>query len=344
MGGSRDDGIPEAPTPGEGPPGKAQPMRRFTDVSLDGGVPTDGNGERLVPGRFRRPVVTVGVFDGMHRGHRHVVEHLRAFADALGGEAVVLTFDTHPLAVIQGAAPRRILSLPHRLLLLERLGVDATVVLPFDDRVRQMPYERFTEDILVGALGIRGLLFGYNGNFGHRGLGTAETLAPVGRRLDFRVREAPPITIDGAPISSSRIRDAIQAGDLALAGRMLGRSPALYGRVVVGEGRGRTLGFPTANVDPEGELLPPSGVYQVIAEIRGERYAAVANIGVRPTFGAETPERPLVEVHVPGLDFDFYGERIEVELVRKLRDERRFPSREALIRQIGEDVASLGRS
>lgn len=297
----------------------------------------------LDPGLFHRPVVTIGVFDGMHRGHRHVVEHLRAMADRLHGEAVVLTFDTHPRAVLEGAAPRRILSVPHRLLLLERLGMDAAVVLPFDEAMRQMSYEAFTRDVLVARLGIVGLLFGYNGNFGAGGEGTFERLQPLAGELGFAVEEAPPITLDGRPISASRIRDAIERGDLQGAEAMLGRVVALYGRVVEGDGRGRSLGFPTANVDPEGEILPPSGVYQVVATIRGEHYAAVANVGTRPTFAeGASGALPVLEVHVPGIDFDFYGERIEVEIVRKLRDERRFPSREALIRQIEDDVSSLG--
>lgn len=298
--------------------------------------------DALEPSAFDAPVVTVGVFDGLHRGHRHLVEHLVAMAARLGGEPVVITFDTHPRAVIEGAAPRSILSLPHRLLLLDRLGVAATIVLPFDDAMRRMTYEAFTREILVVGLGVRGLLFGYNGRIGHDGEGTAERLRPLGRELGFEVEEAPPIALDGKPISSSRIRDAIERGDLAAAAAMLDRPVAIYGRVVHGDARGRTIGFPTANVDPEGEILPPRGVYQVVATLRGQRYGAVANIGVRPTFEtSDAAPEPLLEVHVPGVDFDFYGEGIEVELVRKLRDERRFPSKEALIRQIREDVASV---
>jgi riboflavin kinase/FMN adenylyltransferase len=295
------------------------------------------------PALFRRPVVTVGVFDGLHRGHRHVLEHLERFAVRLGGEAVVLTFETHPLAVIAGAPPRRILSTPHRLKLLERFGVDATVVLPFDASVRETTYERFTEEVLVGRLGIKGLLFGYNSNFGKDGKGTAATLAPLGKRFGFEVLEAPAIVQQAAPISSSRIRDAIESGDLAGAREMLGRPVALYGVVVKGDGRGRALGFPTANVDLEGEILPPRGVYEVLAEVRGRRWPAVANVGVRPTFHPEAGDTPVIEVHVPGLDGDLYGERIEIELVRRLREERRFPSKDALIAQIRADVASIGR-
>ncbi len=296
----------------------------------------------LSPAAFRRPAVSIGVFDGVHRGHRHVLESLVAFADRLGGEAVVVTFDTHPRAVLAGAPPKPICSLAHRLLLLSRLGVDATVVLPFDAETRDTPYERFVTDVLVERLGIAGLLLGYNTNFGKDGLGTAETVLPLAKRHGFEVASAPPITVHGKPISATRIRAAIEAGDLAAAEDLLGRPVSLLGRVVRGDGRGRSLGFPTANLDLEGELLPPPGVYQVVASLRGGRWAAVANVGVRPTFPAADPGRPLLEVHVPGIDFDFYGESLEVELVRRIRDERRFPSREALIEQIRRDVASLG--
>ena len=243
--------------------------------------------EGLSPADFRRPVVTIGVFDGMHRGHRHVVEHLRAMADRLDGEAVVLTFDTHPRAVLEGAAPRRILSMPHRLLLLERNGVDATVVLPFDDAMRDTTYADFTRDVLVGGLGIAGLLFGYNGNFGAGGEGTVDRLRPLGLRARLRRRggaRRSPST--GAPSPPAGSATPSSRATFHEAETMLGRPVALYGRVVAGDGRGRSLGFPTANVDPEGEILPPRGVYQVIATIGDEHYAAVANVGLRPTFGA----------------------------------------------------------
>ena len=299
----------------------------------------------LTPSAFRAPVATIGVFDGLHRGHCHVVEHLRAFADRVGGEAVVVTFDTHPMAVIAGAPPRHILSTEHRLVLLERLGVDAVVLLPFDEAMRATPYDVFTRKVLVAGMGLRGLLFGYNSNFGHRGLGTPATLAPLAREHGFEVLEVPSIHLAGRAISSSRIRDAVERGDFHEAGLMLGRPHTLFGTVVKGDGRGRALGFPTANVDLGGEITPPPGVYQVVADVRGQRYAAIANLGYRPTFeggDAGRPPVPLLEVHVPGIDFAFYGEPVEVEFVRKIRDERKFPSKEALLAQIRADVASLG--
>jgi len=299
----------------------------------------------LQPSAFRTPVATIGVFDGLHRGHGHVVEHLGAFAERVGGEAVVVTFATHPLAVIAGAPPRHILSTEHRLVLLERMGVDAVVLLPFDDEIRTMDHERFTREVLVAGLGIRGLLFGYNSGFGHERGGTPATIAPLALDYGFEIVEAPPIQLDGRPISSSRIRDAIERGDFPVADQMLGRPHALFGTVVRGDGRGRQLGFPTANVDLGGEITPPPGVYQVVATLRGQRYAAVANLGYRPTFdgGRDGPlKRPILEVHIPAVHFDFYDEPIEIEFVRKLRDERTFPSKEALLAQIRADVASLG--
>ena len=305
-------------------------MRRFDGI--------DG----LSPDLFRRPAVAIGVFDGVHRGHRHVIEELRALADRDGGDAVVLTFDVHPRAILEGGAPTPILSLAHRILLLERLGIDAVVVLPFDATVRDMSYERFVEDVLVARLGVRTLLFGYDTNFGRGGLGTLATVAPLAARLGFEVREAPPVAVRGRPISATRIREAIERGDLAESSALLGRPYALLGVVVRGDGRGRTLGFPTANVDPGGAILPPPGVYQVVMDAKGARYAAVANIGVRPTFPGARPVRPLVEVHVPGVSLELYGETIEVELVRKIRDEVRFESTDALVAQIRRDVASLG--
>lgn len=296
----------------------------------------------LHPGLFRQPAVTVGVFDGLHRGHQHVLAHLRQLAARVGGEPVVITFATHPRAVIDRAAPRQILSVRHRLHLLARLGIAGVVLLPFDEALRAMGHERFAEQVLVQGLAVRALLFGYNGGFGHGGAGTAHTLAPLGTRHGFLVEEAPPVAEGERPISSSRIRDAIESGDLATAAAMLGRPVALYGTVVRGDGRGRQLGFPTANVDLEGEILPPRGVYEVAVEVGGARRRAVANIGTRPTFTHGQPGvRPSLEVHVPGLEADLYGAVLEVELVRRLRGEQRFPSREALVAQVRADIAAV---
>ncbi len=297
--------------------------------------------DALTEASFRRPVVAIGVFDGVHRGHRHVLESLRAFADEADGEAVVVTFDTHPRALLDGRAPRPLVSLAHRLLLLARLGLDAAVVLPFDAAMRDTPFDVFVADVLVGRIGVRGLLFGYDTCFGRDGLGTFDTVAPspsaTGSPSAAR-RPSPSVAAPSPPPASARPSNAATS---TAAAELLGRPPTLYGPVVHGDGRGRTLGFPTANVDLEGESLPPAGVYQVVATLRGRRYAAVANIGTRPTFPDARPARPLLEVHVPGVDFAFYGEPLEVELVRKIRDEQRFPNRDALVAQIRRDVASL---
>ena len=295
----------------------------------------------LAPEQFGSPAVTVGMFDGMHRGHQHVIQHLRVLADRIRGAAVVVTFATHPLAIIRGQAPRQICSTNHRVTLLERAGIDHVVVLPFDNTFRHMPYDRFIREVLIDRIGMRGLLFGYDSSFGYRGEGKPATVGPLAAELGFEIVEAPAITIDGAAISSSRVRDAIAAGDLDEVAHLLGRPHTLSGPVVRGDGRGRTIGFPTANVDLEGAMTPPPGVYQVIVLLRGQRRVAVANLGTRPTVD---PDRtvPVLEVYIPGIDFSFYGERLDVEFVRKIRDEQKFPSVSALVEQIEKDVASLG--
>ena len=296
--------------------------------------------DALTRDAFRRPAVTVGMFDGMHRGHRLVIEELQAMAAGWGGETVVVTFPVHPMAVITGAPPRRLQATEQRLERLARLGVDATVLLPFDEALRGMSYERFLTACLIGELGLRGLLFGYNSNFGHGGRGTYLTVAPLAEQHGFDLREAPPVLLDGRPISSTRIRDAIEAGALQHAADMLGRPVVLWGEVVPGEGRGRQLGFPTANVSLEAEVVPPHGVYEVILIDGAEHRRAAANWGKRPTVGEDGT--PVLEVHVPGWSGDLYGRRVGVELVRKLRDEMRFESVEALRAQIAKDVAQLG--
>lgn len=311
-------------------------------ASEPGAVRHDGL-DALAPRLFDSPAVTVGMFDGMHRGHEHVIQHLGVLADRLRGDAVVVTFDTHPMAVIRGEAPRQICSTSHRVALLGRAGVEHVVVLPFNNEIRHMPYETFVREVLIERIGMRGLLFGYNSNFGYRGEGNPATVGPLAARLGFEVLEAPAITLDGKPISSSRIRDAIQAGDLDEAEHMLGRPHTVSGLVVRGDGRGRQIGFPTANVDLEGVITPPSGVYQVIVVLRGQRRVAIANLGTRPTVDPDRTQ-PVLEVFIPGIDFAFYGERLNVEFVRKIRDEKKFPSVTALVAQIEKDVASLGLS
>jgi len=297
---------------------------------------------RLAPDAFRAPVVAIGVFDGVHRGHRRVLARAKAIAKDVGGEVVVITFHVHPRAVTVGRAPPLVTSLPHRLLLLEREGVDATIVLHFDEALRETSAERFIDEILVGRIGVRALVLGHDSHFGKDRRGDFEfaraRLAPRGVPVE-RV-EAVRLD-DGRVVSSSAIRDAVQRGDFAAGEELVGRPPALYGVVVKGDGRGRTLGFPTANLDLAGELRPTRGVYGASVEIDGRAHAAVVNIGGRPTFHPEGDAADTVEAHVLGFSGDLYGRALEARLFGKIRDERRFAGAEELKAQIARDVATM---
>lgn len=292
----------------------------------------------------RGPVVaTVGVFDGVHRGHRAILRATLAAARRRGGTAVVMTFDRHPLATLApAAAPRRLMTLEQRLARLAAAGVPACAVLPFDRRVAALPAEAFVRRVLVGRIRARHLVIGYDFHFGRGGRGDAALLAVLGGRLGFSVATVPPVLAGGEPISSTRIRRLVALGRLPHAARLLGAPFALSGARVHGRRLARRLGFPTINLDPAGACLPPFGVYAV--RLGADRRPGVANLGVRPTV-ERRPRRPLLEVHVLGRPPAIpAGRQVEAEFVRFLRPERAFPSLEALRRQIGRDVAAARRA
>ncbi len=305
--------------------------------------------DALSPDRFRNPVVTIGVFDGIHRGHRAVLARTREMAARKNGEVVVLTFDVHPRKVTTGAPPPLITSLDHRLLLLGREGVDVTVVLRFDAALRETSAEDFVDDVLLRGIGAVGVVLGHDSHFGHDRRGNVDLLRSLLGPQDIPVESTEPVTLaEGNVVSSSAIRAAVTGGDLAEAGRLLGRTPALFGTVVRGEQRGRTLGFPTANLDMRHELRPGRGVYGARTTIDGQTWPAVVNIGGRPTFrpeddvaAADHQPEDTVEVHVIGFDGDLYGRDLEVTLFDKLRDERRFDGVAALRDQITLDCLEM---
>ncbi len=239
----------------------------------------------LAPERFRNPVVTLGVFDGIHRGHRAVLARTREMAARRNGEVVVLTFDVHPRGLTVGCAPPLITSLEHRLALLAREGVDATVVLRFDEELRETSAEDFVEHVLLRGIGVVGVVLGHDAHFGHERRGDHALLARLLGPRGIPVERTEPVTLrDGTVVSSSAIREAVARCDLDAAARLLGRPPALFGRVVHGDGRGRALGFPTANLDLRQELRPGRGVYAGRTTLDGVTWPALVNIGARPTF------------------------------------------------------------
>jgi len=300
-----------------------------------------------------RPAATIGVFDGVHLGHRKVLDETVRLAAETGGTSLVVTFDRHPAEVVGRRPPGMLTSLEHRLHLLEKEGIGACLVLHFDRRLAAMEAEEFTCEILVGVLGTEHLVLGYNCRIGRGARGDAELLSRLGEEHGFDVHTVGPREIDGAPVSSTRIRKLVVAGRLSRAARLLGRRFSLRGSVVHGSKRGAGLGFPTANLNLHHEVTPPSGVY--ISRVRldggagepaapeepGKSYWGLTNVGCRPTFspGRGRPAAgECVEVYIEGLETGpLYGRTLEVEIVRFLRPEVRFHSRDALVAQMEKD-------
>ena len=294
----------------------------------------------FLPARPEGTVVTVGSFDGVHRGHEAVLREIAARARAAGRHSVLVTFDPHPMAVVNpAAAPPLLTTGPERREILAQTGLDYAVLLRFDRSLAAMPPEAFVRDILVRGCGMRELVIGHDHGFGQGRQGDVELLRRLGRELDFAVDVVPALEADGHPVSSTWVRRAVAGGDLALAARLLGRSYFATGQVVPGDGRGKTIGFPTANLAgiPVRKLLPPDGVYAVRVEWRGGRAGGMMNQGGRPTF--QQAERSL-EVHLLDFAGDLYGEWLKVQWVARLRDVQRFPSPEALRAQLERDRSS----
>ena len=290
------------------------------------------------PRPLARTVLTLGNFDGVHLGHQEILRRAVERARGLGAAAVVLTFEPHPLAVLfPDRAPTLIQPLHDRLALLAGLGVDVVVLQRFTRAFAGLAPEDFVRDFLLRHLELRHVVVGYNVNFGRDRAGSGETLRALGPRHGFGVDVVGPVVAGGEQVSSTRLREVLGAGDMRRARLLLGRAHALRGRVVVGDRRGRTLGFPTANLNVKPRLLvPPDGVYAITTTIDGRRWPGVLNIGVRPTFGGR---RRTIEAHLLDFSGDIYGRWLVVELIERLRGEIAFAGPDALRAQIGADVA-----
>ena len=281
-------------------------------------------------------VATVGGYDGVHRGHQRILADTVAWARGIGGTAVTVTFDPLPKQVVGPGGALCITSLPHRLRLLERCGIDLTVVLPFDGQVKSLPAAGFVDDVLLGWLGARRIVLGRDSRFGHRGEGSLNMLNRLADEGRLEVCSPDPVRHEGQVISSTAIRQAIAAGDLDHTAAMLGRPYSLLGSVVEGYGRGRNLGFPTANLDPLHEALPPHGVYATLAILPGGPMPALTYIGTRPTFDGGDAQ-PSVEAHIIHFEGDLYGATLEVQFLCCLRGDHHFPTADALIAQMRID-------
>jgi riboflavin kinase/FMN adenylyltransferase len=282
--------------------------------------------------------VALGAFDGIHLGHRAILG--TAVAEARQGKlsALACTFDRHPMEVLQpDRAPLPITTLDERLELIAGTGIDTTVVIPFTPAVAGIEAKAFVQDVLVGTLKAREIVVGFNHRFGRGARGDAQLLEALAVPLGFRAHIVSALMVDGVAVSSSEIRSALQRGDLPAAARLLGRPYSIRGEVVRGAGRGRTLGFPTANVRTERPLGLPVGVYVCRLQVAGREHQAVVNVGFRPTFGVN---ELAVEAHVLDFAGDLYEATVTLTFVRRLREERKFPSVDALKEQIALDVAA----
>lgn len=293
-----------------------------------------------------RPLhVAIGVFDGVHSGHRAVIEAAQQSA-RLGGteEACVVTFDPHPARVLApDSAPRLLTSTRHKLLLLRELGIETVAVIDFDRDFAETPAEDFVRQLHRHSRHLRQICVGEDWRFGRGGVGNVALLDRLGRELGFSVNGVPTVIVDGMAASSTRIREAVAGGDFEIAARLLGRPYSVLGTVIEGRKLGRELGFPTANLTVHSEQLPPSGVYAV--QVTGDRiptptstpHHGVANLGYRPSVEGGTARR-LLEVHLLDWSGDLYGQDLEVRFVEFLRPEKRFEGLEALKTQISLDA------
>ena len=292
---------------------------------------------------FHKPVVALGNFDGLHLGHEAIVRRTRERAAEHGGDPVVFTFHPHPVSVLApDRSPPLLTSLARRLWFLREAGLAGVVVQRFSREFAHHEPRAFVEQFLLGGLGAVGVVVGYNVTFGRNRSGTPDVLRQLGDELGFRVDVVDPLALGERKVSSSQVRKAITAGDVAVAAELLGRPHEVLGKVRVGDRRGATIGFPTANILPRGGMLPPDGVYAVQVTLRedGTTHGGVANLGTNPTFGGVGRR---LETHVFDFDGDLYGQVIRVAFVERLRGEVKFDSVDALVAQIQADADAARR-
>ena len=307
----------------------------------------------------KKVCLAIGVFDGVHLGHQQIIRQTVADSRQHEATAVVVTFDKHPNVIVApDKVPPLIYSRPQKLRAIDSLGVDALLEIPFDKTFSQQTGEQFTRS-LAGELGARlsepqqhrqlketvghrpaleSICVGADFVFGHKRSGNVALLKSLGQELQFTVHGISAVSLDGQPVSSTRIREAIRSGDFDSASQMLGRAYSIAGKVIRGDQLGHKLGFPTANLDTTGMLLPPNGVYAAHTAVAGQTHRAVLNIGIRPTINQPMPA-PRVEVHLLNFTGELYGEDLEVTFAAKLRNEQKFSSLDELKAQIARDIA-----
>ncbi|HKI68393.1 MAG TPA: bifunctional riboflavin kinase/FAD synthetase [Verrucomicrobiae bacterium] len=286
--------------------------------------------------------LAIGFFDGVHLGHQQIIRQTVADARQHEAVAVAVTFDNHPNTVVApDRAPLLIYSLPQKIRALESLGVDVLLLIHFDKAFSEQTGEEFVGCLAREFSGLKSLCVGADFTFGYRRSGNVALLKELGQKFNFTVHGMAAVSLDGNVVSSTRIREAVRTGNLDAASQMLGRAYSLAGQVVKGDRLGHELGFPTANLDAAGLVLPPVGVYAVHATVCGQTHRAILNIGRRPTLESPNPQL-RVEAHLLNFQGELYGEEMEIALVAKLRDEKRFASLAELKAQIARDLLDAG--
>lgn len=286
--------------------------------------------------KFRVPVVALGVFDGVHRGHKNILQAAVRKARFIKGTSVVLTFWPHP------QKQESLYSLEHRLRLIAAIGIEVCVVINFNKSFAKTSAVDFVKNILGKSIGASFVFVGENFRFGKNAEGGLEVLSKLSKKYGFKLRAFKVLKIKNKPISSTYIRALIKEGDLELAQRLLTRPVSVLGTVVSGASIGRKLGYPTANIDPHHEVIPPSGVYAVKVFLGKKELSGICNIGYKPTFKTNSPTPKIhIELHIFDFSKNIYGKYIEIQFIDKIRDEAKFSSPAALVEQIKKDIKTI---
>ncbi len=292
--------------------------------------------DALSQAAYASPILALGNFDGVHLGHQAIFHHVRSRVHAIQGTGMVFTFEPHPARVLRPEhAPPLLTTFEQKMQLIAAEGIEVGLRVPFTDVFAQQQPKAFIQEVLCDTIGARELVVGYDFRFGHERAGTVKYLQEAASTYGYEVTVVEAISVAGLTVSSSNIRQLVRRGDVEDASRLLGRYYAIEGPVVEGFRRGRTIGFPTANVRSINEIVPQTGVYAVRVRWRDEPLDGVANVGYNPTFGNDVLS---VEAHLFDFQADLYGETIRVEFVRKIREERKFDSVDSLIAQIAQDA------
>ncbi len=290
--------------------------------------------------RVTNPVVTIGTFDGVHLGHRKVIEQLNELARKYNGESVIFTFYPHPRLITSPEETnlRLLTTLEEKKKLFEKFGVDHLVVFPFDKEFAELSYTNFVEQILVGKMKTRCLVVGYDHRFGKDRQGGFEYLKNCAERFNFKVEKLDALSVETENVSSTKIREALQSGDIKKANHYLGYRFTLHGKVIEGNQLGRKIGFPTANIEAsdKNKIIPGYGVYAVKVVVNNSEYKGMLNIGTRPTFNNNADNRSI-EVHIFDFNDDIYNRGITLVFVAKIREEQKFDGVEKLTEQLKKD-------